>query len=45
MLDPFLGIGSSAMAAQSMGIEQFRGIEIDAGYLKVAKERLAAGKA
>lgn len=45
MLDPFLGIGSSAMAAQSMGIEQFTGIEIDARYLEVAKERLAAGKA
>lgn len=40
MLDPFLGIGSSAIAAQRQGIEDFMGIEIDAGYLDVCKERL-----
>ena len=45
LLDPFLGIGSSAVASQSIGVEQFTGIEIDEGYLEVARERLAAQKA
>ncbi len=40
MLDPFLGIGSSALAAKSIGIASFTGIEIDPDYLAVAKRRL-----
>ncbi|MDX1680621.1 MAG: site-specific DNA-methyltransferase [Akkermansiaceae bacterium] len=40
MLDPFLGIGSSAVAAEKAGISRFTGIELDAGYLEVARERL-----
>lgn len=40
LLDPFLGIGSSAVAAKHLGIEDFTGIEIDDGYLAVARERL-----
>lgn len=41
MLDPFLGIGTSAIAAQRQSITSFTGIELDAGYLEVAKARLA----
>jgi site-specific DNA-methyltransferase (adenine-specific) len=42
MIDPFLGIGSSAIAAQRKQIAAFTGIEIDAHYLAIARERLAA---
>ena len=44
MLDPFLGIGSSALAAQRVGLDAFIGIEIDDLYLGVAKDRLAMEK-
>ncbi len=44
MLDPFLGIGSSALAAQQAGLGAFTGIELDGLYLEVARERLAAAK-
>ena len=40
MLDPFLGIGSSAMAARRQGIADFTGIELDEGYLSFAKLRI-----
>ena len=40
MLDPFLGIGNSAVAAQACGVARFIGFEIDAEYLRVAWERL-----
>lgn len=40
MLDPFLGIGSSALAAQKAGLDEFIGIELDELYLGVAKDRL-----
>lgn len=40
MLDPFLGIGSSALAAKSLNLSHFTGIEIDPDYLAVAKRRL-----
>lgn len=39
-LDPFLGIGSSAVAAARQKIGQFTGIELDGSYLAIAKERL-----
>lgn len=42
LLDPFLGIGTSALAAQRMGIAHFTGIEIDDHYLAAAHERLQA---
>jgi len=42
LLDPFLGIGSSALAAQRREIARFTGIELDADYLATARERLAA---
>jgi site-specific DNA-methyltransferase (adenine-specific) len=42
MLDPFLGIGNSAVAAQRCGVKKFIGFEIDEAYLAEAKRRLAA---
>jgi site-specific DNA-methyltransferase (adenine-specific) len=41
LLDPFLGIGSSAIAAQRRKIASFTGIELDDHYLAAARERLA----
>jgi site-specific DNA-methyltransferase (adenine-specific) len=41
LLDPFLGIGSSALAARKQGIREFTGFEIDEGYLEIARTRLA----
>jgi site-specific DNA-methyltransferase (adenine-specific) len=40
MLDPFLGIGNSAVAAHRCGVKRFIGFEIDETYLAVAKRRL-----
>ena len=42
MLDPFLGIGNSAAAAQRCGVKRFIGFEIDEAYLAEAKRRLEA---
>src|SRR5215831_3715305 len=44
MLDPFLGIGSSAVAAQHRGVKRFIGFEIDESYLAEAKRRIAKGR-
>ena len=44
MLDPFLGIGNSALAAQRCGVERFIGFEIDDTYLAEAKRRIASGR-
>ncbi len=41
MLDPFLGIGNSAVAAQRCGVAKFIGYEIDATYLAEAKQRVS----
>jgi site-specific DNA-methyltransferase (adenine-specific) len=41
MLDPFLGIGNSSVAAQRCGVKQFIGFEIDETYLAEAKRRIA----
>jgi site-specific DNA-methyltransferase (adenine-specific) len=41
MLDPFLGIGNSAVAAQRCGVREFIGFEIDETYLAEAKRRVA----
>ena len=44
VLDPFLGLGSTALAARSLGLP-FTGFEIDPGYLAAARARLDnAGK-
>lgn len=40
MLDPFLGIGNSAVAAKRSGVKNFIGFEIDEQYLAEAKRRL-----
>lgn len=40
LLDPFLGIGTSAVAAQRQKLENFTGIELDEHYLDAAKDRL-----
>ncbi len=40
VLDPFLGIGNVAVAAQRCGVAQFIGIDIDAEYLTVAEQRV-----
>jgi site-specific DNA-methyltransferase (adenine-specific) len=40
MLDPFLGIGNSAVAAQRCGVRKFIGFEIDETYLSEAKRRI-----
>jgi site-specific DNA-methyltransferase (adenine-specific) len=45
MLDPFLGIGNSAIAAQRCGVQKFIGFEIDDAYLAEAKRRIASGRA
>ena len=42
MLDPFLGIGNSAVAAQQCGVAKFIGFEIDEAYLAEAKQRIGA---
>jgi site-specific DNA-methyltransferase (adenine-specific) len=40
MLDPFLGIGNSAIAAQTRGVKRFIGFEIDNTYLAESRRRL-----
>ena len=40
MLDPFLGIGNSAVAAKNCHVKKFIGFEIDESYLVEAKRRL-----
>ena len=41
LLDPFSGIGTSALAAQRMKVPRFTGFDIDETYLATARERLA----
>jgi len=41
MLDPFLGIGNSAVAAKRRGVKKFIGFEIDEAYLAEAERRIA----
>jgi site-specific DNA-methyltransferase (adenine-specific) len=41
MLDPFLGIGNSAIAAQRCRVKKFIGFEIDEIYLAEARRRIA----
>jgi site-specific DNA-methyltransferase (adenine-specific) len=40
MLDPFLGIGHSALAAKACGISRFIGFDIDPEYVAVARNSL-----
>lgn len=41
MLDPFVGIGSAALAADRQQVASFTGIDIDPEYLAIARQRLA----
>jgi site-specific DNA-methyltransferase (adenine-specific) len=43
MLDPFLGIGNCAVAAQECGVPKFIGFEIDETYLAEAQRRVGKG--
>jgi site-specific DNA-methyltransferase (adenine-specific) len=43
MLDPFVGIGHSAIAAQRCGIGRFMGFDIDPEYIAVARRALDRG--
>ncbi|MFW6121657.1 MAG: DNA-methyltransferase [Petrotogales bacterium] len=40
VLDPFMGIGSTAMACQTIGVD-YIGFEIDPSYVKIANENLS----
>jgi site-specific DNA-methyltransferase (adenine-specific) len=40
VLDPFLGIGSSALAALDCGVETFTGFDIDEEYVRIARAAL-----
>lgn len=42
VVDPFVGIGSSAIAAANTGVSEFIGFDIDPEYIKIAKQRLQA---
>ena len=42
MLDPFLGIGNSAIAAQRCGVPKFIGFEIDEMYFAEGQRRIGA---
>jgi site-specific DNA-methyltransferase (adenine-specific) len=45
MLDPFLGIGNSAVAAKRCGVKNFIGFEIDEEYLAEARRRIGGSSA
>lgn len=40
LLDPFNGIGTSAVAAVRMGVKSYTGFDIDEGYLAVSRDRV-----
>jgi len=40
LLDPFNGIGTSALAAHRMGLSSYTGFDIDEGYLQVSRDRI-----
>ena len=41
LLDPFNGIGTTALAAYNMKVASYTGFDIDEGYLAVSRDRLA----
>jgi site-specific DNA-methyltransferase (adenine-specific) len=43
VLDPFVGIGHSALAAKECGVEHFIGFDIDPEYISQAKKELKNG--
>ncbi len=44
VMDPFMGVGSTAVAAVRLGV-RFLGFEIDSGYVSIAEERVAEAMA
>lgn len=42
VIDPFMGSGTTAVAASSLGVG-FVGVEIDSGYVEIAQKRLDKG--
>jgi len=40
LLDPFVGIGTSAIASKNQNLTEFVGIDLDQDYLETAKQRL-----
>ena len=44
VLDPFVGIGHSALAAKACKVATFIGFDIDADYILVAKSALNDGR-
>lgn len=40
VLDPFMGIGSTAIACKKLGVD-FVGFEIDSNYVEIANEKLS----
>jgi site-specific DNA-methyltransferase (adenine-specific) len=38
-MDPFVGIGNSALAAQELSLSKFIGFDIDPYYVTVAREK------
>jgi hypothetical protein len=42
LLDPFLGIGNTVTAGQSLQVRRVIGFDIDEGYLQVAAEKSGA---
>ena len=42
LLDPFNGIGSSALAALRMKIQSYTGFDTDEGYLEITRDRIEA---
>lgn len=42
LLDPFLGIGNTVLAAQNLGVRRVIGFDVDEGYLQVAADRTGA---
>jgi site-specific DNA-methyltransferase (adenine-specific) len=43
VMDPFLGIGHSALAAKQCGVARFIGFDVDAEYITVARKALTRG--
>jgi DNA modification methylase len=42
-MDPFNGLGSTAVACTRLGVPEFIGVDIDETYLRAAAERLRDG--
>jgi site-specific DNA-methyltransferase (adenine-specific) len=45
VLDPFMGLGTTGLAAQECGVARFVGFEIDRSYFEIAREKLGLAPA